>query len=82
MLSGAGFHTAWASNGLMHRSEMMAYSITSSARASNEPTFADAILDRLVHGAHKLHLEGESMRKRTAVSTDKIASGKKKIDGA
>ncbi len=47
-----------------------------------DPTLADAILDRLVHGAHKLHLEGESMRKRTAVSTDKIASGKKKIDGA
>jgi DNA replication protein DnaC len=28
-----------------------------------EPTFADAILDRLVHNAYRLELEGESMRK-------------------
>lgn len=28
-----------------------------------DPTVADAILDRLVHGAHKLQLKGESMRK-------------------
>ena len=28
-----------------------------------EPTFADAILDRIVHNAHKLELEGPSMRK-------------------
>jgi len=27
------------------------------------PTVADAILDRLVHNAHKIALEGESMRK-------------------
>jgi DNA replication protein DnaC len=27
------------------------------------PTLADAILDRLVHNAHKLELEGESLRK-------------------
>ena len=47
-----------------------------------DPTLADAILDRLVHSAHQLHLEGDSMRKRTAVSTDKTASSKKKIDGA
>ena len=33
-----------------------------------DPTLADAILDRLVHSAHKIHLEGESMRKRTAKS--------------
>ena len=26
----------------------------------------DAILDRLVHSAHKIHLEGESIRKRKA----------------
>lgn len=31
-----------------------------------DPTLADAILDRLVHSAHKIHLEGESMRKRSA----------------
>jgi DNA replication protein DnaC len=29
-----------------------------------DPTLADAILDRLVHNAYKLHLTGESMRKR------------------
>jgi DNA replication protein DnaC len=34
-----------------------------------DPTLADAILDRLVHSAHKIHLEGESMRKRAAHST-------------
>lgn len=28
-----------------------------------EPTIADAILDRLVHNAHKIHLKGESKRK-------------------
>ena len=31
-----------------------------------DPTIADAILDRLLHSAHKIHLEGESMRKRAA----------------
>ena len=31
-----------------------------------DPTLADAILDRLVHNAHRLPLTGESMRKRTA----------------
>ena len=29
----------------------------------DEPTLADAILDRIVHGSHKLALKGESMRK-------------------
>ena len=28
-----------------------------------EPTFADAILDRIVHNAYRLELEGPSMRK-------------------
>ena len=31
-----------------------------------DPTYADAILDRLVHNAHRLVLKGESMRKITA----------------
>jgi len=31
-----------------------------------DPTLADAILDRLIHNAHKLQLKGESMRKRMA----------------
>ena len=33
------------------------------------PTIADAILDRLVHNAHRLTLNGESMRKATAKRT-------------
>ena len=34
--------------------------------AIGDPTLADAILDRLVHNAHRLPLSGESMRKRVA----------------
>lgn len=34
------------------------------------PTLADAILDRLVHNAYKLHLTGECMRRRQAPLTD------------
>ncbi len=33
----------------------------------NEPTLADAILDRLVHNAYRLNLKGESMRKRKTI---------------
>ena len=31
-----------------------------------DPTVADSILDRLVHAAHKIELQGESMRKKRA----------------
>lgn len=31
-----------------------------------DPTLADAILDRIVHAAHKVTLKGESMRKKVA----------------
>ena len=31
-----------------------------------EPTFADAILDRIVHNAYRLNLDGQSMRKTKA----------------
>ena len=34
-----------------------------------EQTIADAILDRIVHTAHRLELKGESLRKRNPVST-------------
>jgi DNA replication protein DnaC len=34
-----------------------------------DPTLADAILDRLVHNAHRLALKGESMRKKNATLT-------------
>jgi DNA replication protein DnaC len=29
----------------------------------NDPTYADAIMDRLVHNAHRIELTGESMRR-------------------
>ena len=32
----------------------------------DDPTLADAILDRIVHAAHKIALKGESMRKKQA----------------
>lgn len=34
--------------------------------AIGDPTLADAILDRLLHNAHKLQIQGESMRKKQA----------------
>ena len=36
--------------------------------AIGDPTLADAILDRLVHNAHRLNLSGESLRRRGAVT--------------
>jgi DNA replication protein DnaC len=33
-----------------------------------DPTLADAILDRIVHNAHRLQLRGASLRKQTAVN--------------
>jgi len=33
-----------------------------------DPTYADAILDRLVHNAHRIDLAGESLRRRRARS--------------
>lgn len=35
-----------------------------------EPTFADAILDRLVHNAYRLELDGQSLRKQEAQTGD------------
>jgi DNA replication protein DnaC len=34
--------------------------------ALGDPTLADALLDRLVHNAYKITLQGESMRKQQA----------------
>ena len=45
-----------------------------------DPTLADAILDRLVHSAHKIHLEGETMRKRAAAERQNAISKSKNID--
>jgi hypothetical protein len=38
----------------------------------NDPTYADAILDRLVHNAHRIDLAGESLR-RVRPSREKTA---------
>ena len=35
-----------------------------------EPTLADAILDRIIHNAHRLQLSGDSLRKQSATKTD------------
>jgi DNA replication protein DnaC len=35
-----------------------------------DPTLADAILDRIVHAAYKIDLDGESMRKRPRDNQD------------
>jgi DNA replication protein DnaC len=37
----------------------------------NDPTLADAILDRIVHNSHRLALDGESLRKKASASTTK-----------
>lgn len=37
----------------------------------NEPTVADALLDRLLNHAHRLELKGESLRTRTADLTER-----------
>lgn len=37
-----------------------------------DPTIADAILDRLVHNAHKIKLKGESIRKEKGTGTDNV----------
>jgi len=44
-----------------------------------DPTIADAILDRLIHNAHKINLKGESMRKLRA-NAPKNQEGKNDID--
>jgi DNA replication protein DnaC len=36
-----------------------------------DPTLADAVLDRLVHSAHRIELKGESMRKKYSTLTRK-----------
>jgi DNA replication protein DnaC len=38
----------------------------------DQPTLADALLDRLVHNAYTLNLTGESLRKRNPPLTNAI----------
>jgi len=40
--------------------------------ALGDPTLSDAILDRLVHNAHRLILKGESMRKMRRVTGQRL----------
>lgn len=40
------------------------------ALAAADPTLADAILDRLIHNAHRLALKGNSMRRRQPPATE------------
>jgi DNA replication protein DnaC len=35
-----------------------------------DPTLADAILDRLIHNAHRINLKGDSMRKKLKVDSN------------
>ena len=44
--------------------------------AIGDPTIADAVLDRLIHNAHKIDLKGEFMRKIRSRLTNKNKSGK------
>ena len=44
-------------------------------QAIGDNTLADAILDRLMHNAHRLQLKGESMRKRQDKLTQDEQSG-------
>jgi DNA replication protein DnaC len=37
-----------------------------------DPTIADAVLDRLVHSAHRLELKGESLRKLRAAKNARL----------
>jgi len=40
-----------------------------------DPTIGDAILDRVVHRAHRIDLKGQSLRKRHAVTTAPVNDG-------
>lgn len=42
----------------------------------NDPTLADAILDRLVHNSYRLALKGESMRKQKTIEAKTVARAK------
>lgn len=44
--------------------------ITNWHQVIGDPTLADAILDRLIHNAYKINLQGESMRKKKKGLTD------------
>jgi DNA replication protein DnaC len=39
-----------------------------------DPTYADAILDRLVHNAHRIDLAGDSLRRRRTISAPRAVN--------
>lgn len=41
-----------------------------------DPTIADAILDRLIHNSYRLTLKGESMRKQKSAAAAKTAKAR------
>jgi DNA replication protein DnaC len=41
----------------------------------DDPTYADAILDRLVHNAHRIVLSGESLRRTRGKARPSAAQG-------
>jgi DNA replication protein DnaC len=43
--------------------------------AIGNPTLADAIMDRLVHNAHKIELNGPTMRKLARIDTEETSKG-------
>lgn len=45
-----------------------------------DPTLADAILDRLVHSAHKIELSGESLRKKRAESENSLTDNTQEVN--
>ena len=44
-----------------------------------DPTIADAILDRLIHNSYRLALKGESMRKQKGASAATATVSKTKV---
>jgi DNA replication protein DnaC len=41
-----------------------------------DPTIADSILDRLVHNAYRIEMNGESMRKKKKEATAELTGGR------
>mgnify|MGYP001224361533 FL=1 len=48
----------------------------------DEPTFADAILDRIVHNAYRFALDGPSLRRDTPPGTPAMSVGADEEPGA
>ena len=57
--------TRGPTNGVQFRSTIVTSQLPLSAwhEVVGDPTHADAILDRLVHNAHRIELTGESLRR-------------------